>query len=55
MSEHDETARAILAQIEYITLATVDAEGVPWNTPVYAAFDDAFRCYWVSASHVRHS
>ncbi len=45
MSEHDETARAILAQIEYITLATVDAEGVPWNTPVYAAFDDAFRCY----------
>lgn len=55
MSEHDATARSILDQIVYITLATVDADGVPWNTPVYAGFDDAYRCYWVSASHVRHS
>jgi nitroimidazol reductase NimA-like FMN-containing flavoprotein (pyridoxamine 5'-phosphate oxidase superfamily) len=55
MSEHDATARAILDRIEYITLATVDADGVPWNTPVYAGFDDGYRCYWVSAAHVRHS
>jgi nitroimidazol reductase NimA-like FMN-containing flavoprotein (pyridoxamine 5'-phosphate oxidase superfamily) len=55
MSEHNAIARAILDQIEYITLATVDADGIPWNTPVYAGFDEAYRCYWVSAAHVRHS
>lgn len=55
MSQHEESAKAILSQVLYITLATVGADGSPWNTPVYAAFDEAYRFYWVSASQVRHS
>jgi uncharacterized protein YhbP (UPF0306 family) len=39
----------------YITLATVSPDGLPWNTPVFAAFDEAYQFFWVSASQVRHS
>lgn len=55
MNEHEETAKAILSDIIYITLATVGPDGAPWNTPVYAAFDEAYHFFWVSASQVRHS
>src|SRR6266496_1702851 len=55
MNEDEESAKALLSQVLYITLATVGPDGLPWNTPVYAAFDDAYQCFWVSASQVRHS
>jgi len=55
MSEREERAKAILADLLYITLATVGPDGLPWNTPVYVAFDEEYRFFWVSASQVRHS
>jgi uncharacterized protein YhbP (UPF0306 family) len=55
MGEHEESAKVILSDLLYITLATVDSDGLPWNTPVYAAFDEAYHFFWVSASQVRHS
>lgn len=55
MSENENDAKAILAQVPYITLATVGPDGLPWNTPVYAAFDEAYRFFWVSARQARHS
>ena len=55
MNEDDAIAKAVLSDVIYITLATVSADGMPWNTPVFAAFDEAYHFYWVSASHVRHS
>ena len=42
MSEREEDAKAILSHVPYITLATVGPDGLPWNTPVYAAFDKAY-------------
>jgi uncharacterized protein YhbP (UPF0306 family) len=48
-------ARAILVQIKYVTLATSSPDGVPWNTPVYAAFDEAYTFFWVAAKYARHS
>ena len=55
MNGNEESAKAILSQVLYITLATVGPDGLPWNTPVYAAFDEEYQFFWVSASQVRHS
>lgn len=49
-------ARAIVDSIRYLTLATVDADGNPWSTPVYFAADDGLECfYWMSAETSQHS
>ena len=55
MSENSRLAQAILSQLAYITLSTATKDGVPWNAPVYAAFDEAYTFFWVSAKYARHS
>jgi nitroimidazol reductase NimA-like FMN-containing flavoprotein (pyridoxamine 5'-phosphate oxidase superfamily) len=55
MSENTRLAQAILSQLASITLATATQDGVPWNAPVYAAFDEAYTFFWVSAKYARHS
>src|SRR5439155_24731059 len=55
MSENSRLAQAILSQLAYITLSTATTDGVPWNAPVYAAFDEAYTFFWVSAKYARHS
>ena len=55
MSENSRLAQAILSQLTYITLSTATTDGVPWNAPVYAAFDEAYTFFWVSAKYARHS
>ena len=47
MNETRERVKTILTQIEYVTLATSSPDGDPWNTPVYAAFDEAYTFFWV--------
>jgi Pyridoxamine 5'-phosphate oxidase len=51
----NDKARAILDRINYITLATVDEHGRPWNAPVYYAYDHAYRAYWGSHVGSQHS
>jgi hypothetical protein len=51
----NDNARAILDRINYITLATVDERGRPWNSPVYYAYDSAYRAYWGSHVDSQHS
>lgn len=48
-------ARAIIDQVKYATLATVSVDGVPWNTPVFCAYDDQYSVYWGSHRHSQHS
>lgn len=55
MNENKEQAEAILSEVLYITLATVSPDGFPWNAPVYAAFDEAYRFFWVSSKAAHHS
>ncbi len=50
-----ETARAIIANNIYITIATVSAGGEPWNTPVSTAHDEDFNFFWISAKDSQHS
>ena len=52
------TAAAALALIDrsqYMTLATADAEGNPWASPVWFAHQDYTEFLWVSRPEARHS
>lgn len=55
MNENSRLAQAILAHIPSSTLSTATQDGVPWNAPVYAAFDETYSFFWVSAKYARHS
>jgi hypothetical protein len=56
MSEpHEQRAREIVRAIQYVTVATVTADGRPWNSPVYSAFDADGRFYWTSTADSQHS
>lgn len=48
-------ARGIIDAHVYMTLATADAEGRPWASPVWFAHDDHTRFVWVSRPERRHS
>ena len=52
---NDDIARGILAAGRYVVLATADADGVPWSSPVWFATDDRRALYWVSHPEARHS
>jgi nitroimidazol reductase NimA-like FMN-containing flavoprotein (pyridoxamine 5'-phosphate oxidase superfamily) len=45
----------IIATNRYMTLATADADGVPWASPVWFATEDERIFYWVSDPNARHS
>jgi Pyridoxamine 5'-phosphate oxidase len=49
------SARAVLDANLYMTLATADADGRPWVSPVYYASEDFTHFYWVSRPGSTHS
>jgi nitroimidazol reductase NimA-like FMN-containing flavoprotein (pyridoxamine 5'-phosphate oxidase superfamily) len=49
------TVQEIVAANRYMTLATADADGTPWATPVWFATADCRRFYWISKPGARHS
>jgi len=51
----NERAVEIIDRINYLTLATVDAGGRPWNSPVFFARDEHFNLFWGSHTGARHS
>jgi nitroimidazol reductase NimA-like FMN-containing flavoprotein (pyridoxamine 5'-phosphate oxidase superfamily) len=48
-------ARAIIDEGVFMTLATADADGVPWASPVWYAPDGYSELLWVSDPNARHS
>ena len=48
-------AKEIIKKIIYITIATVDEDGQPWNTPVFGAYDKNCNFYWGSHVDSQHS
>lgn len=50
-----DNARGIVDASRYLVLATADAEGRPWSTPVYFAHVEYREFFWVSAPDVTHS
>jgi len=53
--ELSEKAKKVINNILYITMATVDSEWNPWNTPVYSAHSEDYTFYWVSDKENKHS
>ncbi|MET7731426.1 pyridoxamine 5'-phosphate oxidase family protein [Streptomyces sp. NPDC005402] len=48
-------ARGIVDASRYLVLATADAEGRPWSTPVYFAHVGCREFFWVSSPEAVHS
>ncbi|MEK6848204.1 MAG: pyridoxamine 5'-phosphate oxidase family protein [Nanoarchaeota archaeon] len=44
-----------ISKILYITIATSTKDGVPWNSPVYSAFDKDYNFFWASDQNAQHS
>ena len=42
----DERAKALIAKIPYIVVATIFKDGMPWNAPVFTAYDEKYNFYW---------
>ena len=55
MTDNHAHARTVLDDTCYAVLATADADGIPWATPVWYAHDDLDRLYWLSWPGSRHS
>jgi hypothetical protein len=58
MSAPDPAAQTVSDLIEasrYLVLATADAGGRPWSSPVYFAHIGFIEFYWVSSPDVTHS
>ena len=53
--KHDDIARAILDGSGYVVLASADAQGTPWSSPVWFAHEGYRELFWVSAPDARHS
>ena len=48
-------AAEIIKSIKYINLATVTSDSMPWNSPVYCAYDSDLNFYWLSWKENQHS
>jgi nitroimidazol reductase NimA-like FMN-containing flavoprotein (pyridoxamine 5'-phosphate oxidase superfamily) len=55
MTDNHAHACAILERVSYAMLATADADGNPWATPVWFAPDGLDRLFWLSSPGPRHS
>lgn len=50
-----ETARYLIDNNIFMTIATADANGKPWSSPVGYAYDEDYNFYWVSSKEALHS
>jgi hypothetical protein len=55
LNDRIERVRQLLREIHHISLATVNSDGTPHNTPVFAAFDDVLQGFWSSHPESHHS
>lgn len=50
-----QTVRHIIEASRYLVLATADATGRPWSSPVYFAHIGCTEFFWVSSPEAAHS
>ena len=48
-------AKEIIERVIYLNVASVTEEGMPWNTPVYATYDEDYAFFWLSWRENQHS
>lgn len=55
LSERIARAKELLRTVRHVPIATVNEDGSPCNSPVFAAFDDKLNMYWASSPKAIHS
>jgi len=55
MDSQIKKAKEVIEKIIYITIATSSKDGMPWNSPVFAAFDEHYNFFWKSGKDSQHS
>ena len=55
MPEYITKAKEILAQIPYLTIASVGKDGEPHNSPVFSVYDQNYNFFWNSQKEAKHS
>ena len=50
-----ESAKQIISENIYMTIASASSDGKPWISPVFFAYDEFYNLYWVSNKHSKHS
>jgi len=55
LSERLERARELIKTVRHAALATVNEDGSPHNSPVFAGLDDGLHLYWSSHPEAMHS
>ncbi len=55
MNPEAETAKKIVADNFYMTIASASLNGQPWISPVFFAYDSDYNLYWVSNKDSLHS
>ena len=43
---HTEKAKEIIKKVPYASVASVSEDGLPWNAPVFVAYDQDYNFYW---------
>jgi len=46
MKDLNKRAKEIIEEIMYVTIASVTEDGMPWNSPVFSAYDESYNFYW---------
>jgi nitroimidazol reductase NimA-like FMN-containing flavoprotein (pyridoxamine 5'-phosphate oxidase superfamily) len=46
MKDLNKRAKEIIDEIMYVTIASVTEDGMPWNSPVFSAYDQDYNFYW---------
>lgn len=54
-NERASYAKQLIKNLNYMTLATADKNGRPWNSPVFCAYDGERTFYWGSRLDTQHS
>lgn len=55
MSNWQQDLLTIIFESKFLSLATADAKGRPWVSPLVYGCDEQLRFYWASARDARHS
>lgn len=48
-------SKEIIEKIEYLNIASITPEGLPWNSPAYCSYDKELNFYWLSWKENQHS
>lgn len=55
MDEYSKRAKEVIKDVKYVAIATTSKDNIPWNSPVFFAYDNKYNFYWFSWKENQHS